>query len=156
LQIEYSLMSRGIEGKILPAVRELGLGLTAYGILSRGLLAGKTSAAMGRGDFRSYLPRWSGENEKRNLAIVERLAEIAREKNATTSQLALAWVLSRGEDIIPLAGPRTRVQLDDLLGALDLALTVDDLARIEAAVPAEEVAGTRYDSHQMAALDSER
>lgn len=155
LQIEYSLMSRGIEAKILPAVRELGLGLTAYGILSRGLLAGKTSAAMGSGDFRSYLPRWSGENEKRNLAIVERLAAVAREKNATTSQLALAWVLSRGEDIIPLAGPRTRVQLDDLLGALDLALTDEDLARIEAAVPADEVAGTRYDSHQMAALDSE-
>jgi aryl-alcohol dehydrogenase-like predicted oxidoreductase len=156
LQIEYSLMSRGIESKILPAVRELGIGVTAYGILSRGLLAGKRVDSMGSGDFRARLPRWRGENEQRNLAMVERLAQIAREKHATTSQLAMAWALSRGEDIIPLAGARTRAQLEDLLGALDLSLTPADLRAIEAAVPAEQVAGDRYDEHQMAVLDSER
>jgi aryl-alcohol dehydrogenase-like predicted oxidoreductase len=102
------------------------------------------------------MPRWSGENEAHNLAIVGRLDEIAREKNATTPQLAMAWVLSRGSDVIPLAGARTRAQLDDLLGALNVRLTHDDLARIEAAVPPEAVAGTRYDAHQMAVLDSER
>lgn len=156
LQIEYSLMSRGIEDQILPTVRELGIGVTAYGILSRGLLAGRRSAGMSSSDFRANLPRWSGENEQKNLAMAERLNEIAREKGATASQLAMAWVLSRGDDIIPLAGSRTRAQLNDLLGALDISLSSDDLARIEAAVPAEAVAGTRYDAHQMAMLDSER
>jgi aryl-alcohol dehydrogenase-like predicted oxidoreductase len=156
LQIEYSLMSRGIEPQILPAVRELGIGVTAYGILSRGLLAGKSTGTMGRGDYRAHLPRWSGENEQRNLALVQRLNEIAAEKGATPSRLAMAWVLSRGDDIIPLAGSRTRAQLHDLLGALDLRLTQEDLERIEAAVPADAVAGTRYALEQMAALDSER
>jgi aryl-alcohol dehydrogenase-like predicted oxidoreductase len=156
LQIEYSLMSRGIEREILPAVAAMGLAITAYGILSRGLLAGRTTAAMGKGDFRAHLPRWSGENQKRNLALVEALDAIAREKGTTTSQLAMAWVLSRGAGIIPLAGARTRPQLDDLLGALDLPLTEDDLRRIEEAVPSDAVAGTRYADQQMAMLDSER
>ncbi|HEX3469204.1 MAG TPA: aldo/keto reductase [Candidatus Elarobacter sp.] len=156
LQLEYSLMSRGIETAILPALRELGMVATVYGVLSRGLLGGKRSEAFGAGDIRHRMPRWSGANETHNLAIVDRLAEIAREKNATTPQLALAWVLSRGSDIVPLAGARTRAQLSDLLGALDLRLSDDDLFRIEAAVPAAEVAGTRYDQHQMAVLDSER
>jgi aryl-alcohol dehydrogenase-like predicted oxidoreductase len=156
LQLEYSLMSRGIEAAILPAMRELGVVATVYGVLSRGLLAGKRTAGIGAGDIRTRMPRWRSENLERNLALVERLATIAREKNATTTQLAMAWVLSRGADIIPLAGARTRAQLDDLLGALNVSLTADDLARIEAAVPAEDVAGARYDEHQMAVLDSER
>jgi aryl-alcohol dehydrogenase-like predicted oxidoreductase len=156
LQIEYSLMSRGIEAEILPAVRELGIEVTAYGILSRGLLAGKRTTAMGAGDYRKHLPRWSGENEQKNLAMVGRLAEIARAKGATTSQLAMAWVLAQGAGIIPLAGARTRAQLDDVLGAIDLKLDAGDLRRIEAAVPAAGVAGNRYADAQMASLDSER
>jgi aryl-alcohol dehydrogenase-like predicted oxidoreductase len=156
LQLEYSLVSRGIEEAILPAMRELGISATVYGVLSRGLLAGRRRAGFAAGDIRNRMPRWSGENEAHNLAIVGRLDEIAREKNATTPQLAMAWVLSRGSDVIPLAGARTRAQLDDLLGALNVRLTHDDLARIEAAVPPEAVAGTRYDAHQMAVLDSER
>ena len=156
LQIEYSLMSRGIEHDILPATRSLGLGLTVYGILSRGLLGGRTAATMSPADFRAHLPRWSGDNERRNLALVQALAAIASEKGATTPQLAMAWVLSRDPSIIPLAGARTRAQLDDLLGALDLALSDDDLRCIEAAVPSDAVAGTRYGEQQMAMLDSER
>lgn len=156
LQIEYSLMSRSIEKAILPTTRELGIGVTAYGVLSRGLLAGKTVDKMGAGDFRSRLPRWTGENQERNLAMVARLNEIANEKGATTSQLAMAWALSRGNDIIPLAGARTRAQLSDALKALELRLTPDELQAIEAAVPASSVAGDRYDSHQMAMLDSEK
>jgi aryl-alcohol dehydrogenase-like predicted oxidoreductase len=156
LQIEYSLMSRSIESRILPAVRELDIGVTAYGVLSRGLLSGKTAANMTAGDFRSHLPRWSRENELRNLAMAERLNEIAQEKGVTRSQLAMAWVLSRGNDIIPLAGSRTRAQLEDLLGALEITLSAEDVARLEAAVPADAVAGARYGAEQMAALDSER
>jgi aryl-alcohol dehydrogenase-like predicted oxidoreductase len=156
LQIEYSLMSRSIEDRILPAARELGTGVTAYGVLSRGLLAGRSSAGMSGNDFRAHLPRWSAGNEQTNLAMARRLHEIASEKGATASQLAMAWVLSRGEDIVPLAGSRTRAQLGDLLGALEITLLSEDLARIEDAVPAGAVAGTRYDEHQMAMLDSER
>ena len=156
LQLEYSLMSRGIEKAILPAMSELGISATVYGVLSRGLLAGKRRTAFGVGDIRHRMPRWSGDNEAHNLAIVDRLSEIAREKNATTPQLAMAWVLSRGSEIVPLAGARTRAQLDDLLGALNVRLGDDDLARIEAAVPVQAVAGSRYDAHQMAVLDSER
>jgi aryl-alcohol dehydrogenase-like predicted oxidoreductase len=156
LQIEYSLMSRGIEARILPAVRELGIGITAYGVLSRGLLSGKTASSMTSTDFRSHLPRWSGENEQRNLTMVGRLNEIAKEKGVTSSQLAMAWVLSRGKDIVPLAGSRTRAQLADLLGALEIELSAEDVARLEAAVPADAVAGTRYGEAQMVMLDSER
>ena len=156
LQIEYSLMSRGIERSILPTVRELGIGITAYGVLSRGLLSGKTTQSMTRTDLRVHLPRWLGGNEERNLSLVNALNEVAREKNATPSQLAMAWVLSRGEDVIPLAGSRTRAQLDDLLGALDLPLSPADLAHLEDAVPAQRVAGARYGEEQMRSLDSER
>ena len=156
LQIEYSLMSRSIEREILPAIGDMGMAITAYGILSRGLLGGRSIEAMRPGDFRAHLPRWSGDNERRNLALVQALDAIAREKGASTPQLALAWVLSRGDEIFPLAGPRTRAQLDDLLGALDVDLTADDLRRIEEAVPHDEVAGTRYAEPQMAMLDSER
>ena len=154
LQIEYSLMSRGIERQILPALRELGIAVTAYSILSRGLIGGRPSAA-GAG-IRKRMPRFLGDNLERNLALVAKLADVARDKGATVSQLAVAWVLSRGGDVVPLAGPRTRAQLADLLGAAEMVLSTADMARIEAAVPAAAVAGDRYDAHQMAVLDSEK
>lgn len=158
LQIEYSLLSRGIEDKILPTVRELGIAVTAYGVLSRGLLSGHWSKEREQTtqDFRGHLPRFSGENLDRNLSLVEALREIAQAQNATVAQVAIAWVLSRGEDIVPLIGARRRDRLDEALGALDLHLSTDELARIEAAVPPGAVAGDRYDASQMAMLDSER
>jgi aryl-alcohol dehydrogenase-like predicted oxidoreductase len=158
LQIEYSLVSRGIEQDILPTARELGVGITAYGVLSRGLVSGHWSSAgtENRRDFRAYLPRFSGENLRRNLELVERLRGIADRKGATVAQLAIAWVLSRGEDIVPLVGARRRERLAESLGAADLILSGEDLAEIEAAVPADAAAGTRYDAGQMAMLDSER
>ena len=158
LQIEYSLLSRGIEQDILPVARELGIGITAYGVLSRGLVSGHWPAAGtgNRRDFRAHLPRFSGENLQRNLELVERLREIADRKGATVAQLAIAWVLSRGEDIVPLVGARRRERLAESLGAAELVLSGADLAEIEAAVPADAAAGTRYDAGQMAMLDSER
>lgn len=158
LQIEYSLFSRGIEAEILPACRELGIGVTAYGVLSRGLLSGHWSKerAGAAPDFRSISPRFQGENLDRNLALVEALREIARMKGVTVAQVAIGWVLSRGQDIVPLVGARRRDRLAEALGALTLELTADDLARIERAVPAGAAAGDRYDEHSMAVLDSER
>jgi aryl-alcohol dehydrogenase-like predicted oxidoreductase len=157
LQIEYSLISRGIEHDILPTARELGVGVTAYGVLSRGLISGHwTTERTGRSDFRSHLPRFSGENLDRNLALVEQLRRVAQAKRVTVAQVAIAWVLSRGSDIVPLVGARRRDRLAEALGALDIALTADDLTAIGAAVPAGEVAGTRYDQFQMSILDSER
>ena len=156
LQIEYSLMSRGMEKEILPALRELGVSVTAYGILSRGLLSGHVPAPGTRGDIRSLrMPRFQRENLQRNLKLVEALQRIAAEKHATPAQLAIAWVCSRGTDIVPLIGARRRQQLSEALAALKLQLDAGDLARIEAAVPAEQVAGTRYDAAQMTHLDSE-
>ncbi|GAB1544645.1 aldo/keto reductase [Scytonema sp. NUACC21] len=158
LQIEYSLLSRGIEAEILPTVRELGIAVTAYGVLSRGLLSGhwsKERSEQAR-DFRAHLPRFSGENLERNLSLVEALRQIAQEQNVTVAQVAIAWVLSRGNDIIPLIGARRRDRLNEALGAVDLHLTEDELARIEAAIPPDAVAGDRYDAGQMAMLDSEK
>ena len=159
LQIEYSLMSRGVEAAILPALRELGIGMTAYGVLSRGLLSGHYSAKPG--DFRTEAsPRFQGENLEKNLQLVQALKKIASERVATASQVAIAWVLSRskatGVDIVPLIGARRTTSLTESLGALQLRLTPEDLAAIERAVPADAVAGSRYDAHQMARLDSER
>jgi aryl-alcohol dehydrogenase-like predicted oxidoreductase len=154
LQIEYSLLSRGPEARILPLLAELGIGVTAYGVLSRGLLAG--SAPKGPRDFRAYLPRFSGGNLEKNQPLVAALGALAREKGATPSQLAIAWVLAKGDTIVPLIGSRTRAQLAESLGALDVRLSAEDVARLEAAVPAEAVAGTRYDERQMKMLDSER
>ena len=158
LQIEYSLISRGLEKDILPAARELGVGITAYGVLSRGLVSGHWPARAegNRRDFRAHLPRFSGENLQRNLELVERLRLIADSKDATVAQVAIAWVLSRGEDIVPLVGARRRDRLSESLGATSLVLSGQDLADIEAAVPANAAAGTRYDAGQMAMLDSER
>ena len=158
LQIEYSLLSRGIEADILPTCRELGVGVTAYGVLSRGLLSGRWSrerSAASR-DFRAQSPRFQAENVERNLALVEVLREVANAKGATVAQLAVAWVLSRGSDIVPLIGARRRDQLADGLGALALDLSEDDIARIERAVPPDAASGERYPAMQMAHLDSER
>ena len=154
LQIEYSLISRAPEARIFPVLSELGIGVTAYGVLSRGLLSG--SKPNSSGDFRAYLPRFSGGNLEQNQRLVDTLRRLASEKNATASQLAIAWVLAKGRSIVPLIGARRRTQLAESLGALQIALTATDLERIEAALPAGAVAGTRYDEHQMRVLDSER
>ena len=155
LQIEYSLMSRGIEAEILPTVRELGISVTAYGILSRGLLSSGT-ARLAPGDPRTRFPRFSGENHARNLELLAALEAIAEDLGVTAAQLAIAWVASRGEDIIPLIGTKRRERLAEALKALDLTLSADELAAVEAAVPAEAVAGDRYEAAQVATLDSER
>ncbi len=156
LQIEYSLMSRGIEAQILPAVRDLGIGVTAYGILSRGLLSTASAREIGPGDPRSRFPRFQGENLQRNLELLTGLEDIARRHGVTTAQLAIAWVRSRGPDIVPLLGTKRRDRLAEALGTVDLELTPGDLAALEAAVPREQVAGDRYEAGQMAALDSEK
>jgi aryl-alcohol dehydrogenase-like predicted oxidoreductase len=160
LQIEYSLLSRGIEDEILPTCRELGVGVTAYGILSRGLLSGHWSReraeSLSRSDFRASAPRFTGENLERNLGLVETLRTVAEAKGATVAQIAIAWVLSRGEGVVPLVGARTRERLAESLGALELDLTPADLTEIEAAIPVDAVAGQRYHAEQMAILDSER
>jgi aryl-alcohol dehydrogenase-like predicted oxidoreductase len=158
LQIEYSLLSRGIEEAILPTCRELGIGVTAYGVLSRGLLSGHWSPGreLSQGDFRSFSPRFRGENLERNLGLVEALRGIAEAKGASVAQVAIAWVLSRGDDIVPLVGARRRERLHEALGALGLELTAEELARIEEAVPAGAAAGERYPAPAMGQLDSER
>ena len=154
LQIEYSLVSRSPEAKIFPVLEELGIGATAYGVLSRGLLSGSSTA--GPGNMRNRFPRFNSENLARNQELVARLREIAVGRGVTQSQLALAWVLTKGPSVIPVTGARTRAQLTEGLGALDITLTQDEVVSIEAAIPADAVAGTRYDAHQMQVLDSER
>lgn len=157
LQIEYSLFSRGIEASVLPTCRELGIGITAYGVLSRGLLGGHWSRTQANAsDFRAFSPRFQDENLDRNLALVEELRAIAAEKGATVAQAAIGWVLAQGADIVPLVGARRRDRLSEALGALALTFSDAEMARIEQAVPAGAVAGERYNTHQMAMLDSER
>ncbi len=156
LQIEYSLISRGIEDGILDTCRELGIGITAYGVLSRGLISGhwsKDKAAPG--DFRAYSPRFQGENVDRNLALVDALQKIAQGKGVTVAQIAIAWVAAQGQDVIPVIGARRRDRLTEALGAYDVTLTPEDRAAIEKAVPKGAAAGTRYAEAQMAHLDSE-
>ena len=157
LQIEYSLISRGIEQSILPALRELGIGVTAYGVLSRGLISGhwRTDGA-GAGDFRAYSPRFQGENANHNLALVEALRGVAATRGATVAQIAIAWVAAQGADIIPLIGARRRDRLDEALGAANLILSSEDFAAIELAVPKDAARGDRYPTTQIASLDSER
>ena len=158
LQIEYAIVSRGIERAILPACRELGIDITAYGILSRGLLTDhfRPIRAPEPGDIRGRFPRFSGENAERNAELVERLRAIAAQRGVSVQQLAIAWVRSRGDDIVPLIGARRRDQLNEALAALELTLSDDELEAIERAVPDGAIAGTRYGQAQMADLDSER
>jgi aryl-alcohol dehydrogenase-like predicted oxidoreductase len=158
LQIEYSLLSRSVEQDILPTCRELGVGVTAYGVLSRGLLSGRWSAdrELPRNDFRRHSPRFVGENLEHNLSLVEALRAVSKEQGAEVAQVAIAWVLSRGEDIVPLIGARRRHHLNEALAAEQLELTGAELAAIEAAVPEGAAAGDRYAAAQMAHLDSER
>ena len=157
LQIEYSLISRGIEAEILPAVRELGIGLTAYGVLSRGLISGHwRKDPLTLADFRAHSPRFQGANVDANLALVEALRKVAEEKGVSVAQVAIAWVATQGEDIVPLVGARRRDRLAEALGALDLVLSRSDLAAIERAVPKDAAAGARYATMQMAQLDSEK
>jgi len=158
LQIEYSLASRDIEPEILPTARELGVGITAYGVLSRGLLSGHWSSnrAITASDFRARSPRFQGANLEKNLRLVEAIRAVAQRKGITVAQAAIAWVLSRGEDIIPLIGARTRERLDEALGAAEITLTGPDLDELARALPAEAVAGARYPEHSLPDLDSER
>ena len=146
LQMEYSLISRSVEADVLPALRELGIGLTAYGVLGRGLISGHWAAghSAGPGDHRAVSPRFASGNVEHNLALVEALRRIAGAKGCTVAQLVIAWVAAQGEDIVPLVGARTRARLAEALPALDLALTPDDLAVIEKAVPPGAARGDRY------------
>jgi aryl-alcohol dehydrogenase-like predicted oxidoreductase len=158
LQIEYSLISRGIEDSILPTCRELGVGITAYGVLSRGLLSGHWTPERQttERDFRTHAPRFQSENLGQNLELVEKLRLLADSRQVTVAQLAIAWVAAQGADIVPVVGSRTRDQLTESLCAAELKLDPGDLAAIDLAVPAGSVAGSRYAEWQMAYLDSER
>ncbi|MFE2888576.1 aldo/keto reductase [Streptomyces graminifolii] len=158
LQIEYAIITRDIEREILPTTRELGIGITAYGVLSRGLISGHFTQdrQLGAQDFRAFSPRFQGDNLRRNLELVEALRKIADEKGVTVAQIAIAWVLSRGTDIVPLVGARTRERLSESLAALDVTLDAADLAAIEEAVPEGAAAGTRYPAVQMAHLGTEQ
>ena len=158
LQIEYSLISRAIESAILPACRELGIAVTAYGVLSRGLISGHFAAdrELAANDFRRHAPRFNAANRAHNLAPVDELRALAREKGASVAQLAIAWVLARGQDIVALVGARTREQLTESLAALELDLVADELTALERALPPDAVGGERYPEQQMAVLDSER
>jgi aryl-alcohol dehydrogenase-like predicted oxidoreductase len=154
LQIEYALVSRGPETKIFPVLKELGIGATTYGALSRGLLSGSQPAPAG--DFRAYLPRFTGSNLECNRQLVAKLKEIAAGKGVTHVQLAIAWVMAKGNFIVPVVGARTRAQLAESLGALQVKLSTEEIAALESAVPVGAVAGTRYDAAQMRVLDSEK
>ncbi len=154
LQIEYSIISRGPERKIFPILKELGIAVTAYGVLSRGLLSGSVPAQTG--DFRARMPRFTSENFKRNQRVVDVLRRLASEKGITSAQLAIAWVLAKEQNVIPVMGARTREQLHESLAALDVQLDLADTDRIEREISESEVAGARYDEHQMRMLDSEK
>ncbi|HTZ81053.1 MAG TPA: aldo/keto reductase [Stellaceae bacterium] len=157
LQIEYSLISRGIEAAILPAARALGIGITAYGVLSRGLISGHwQKGALAAGDFRAHSPRFQGANAEANLALVAALRQVADGKGVSTAQAAIAWVAAQGRDIVPLIGARRRDRLAEALGALDVVLSPQDIAAIERAVPKGAASGDRYPAAAMAALDSEK
>ena len=157
LQIEYSLISRGIEKEILPTTRELGISITAYGVLSRGLISGHFTRdrQLAAHDFRAYSPRFQGDNLRHNLDLVDALRKIAERKGVSVAQIAIAWVLSRGDDMVPLVGARTRERLTESLGALDVTLDAADLTAIAEAVPPGAAAGDRYPAPQMAHLGTE-
>ncbi len=157
LQIEYSLISRGIEEAILPAVRDRGIAITAYGVLSRGLISGhwQKGAASGR-DFRAFSPRFQGDNVDANLALVEALRKVADPKGISVAQAAIAWVAAQGADIVPVVGARRRDRLAEALGAIGVTLSPQDIAAIERAVPRDAASGSRYAAAAMADLDSEK
>jgi aryl-alcohol dehydrogenase-like predicted oxidoreductase len=154
VQLEYSLFSRGVEDRILPTCRELGIGVTAYGVLSRGLLSGSLST--GDTDFRSIAPRFQGDNLAANLKLVESLKKVAELIGSSTTQLAIAWVLAQGKDIVPVVGARKASHLTEVLASHKLNLTADDIAAVEAAIPKNAVRGSRYPDAFLAHLDSER
>ena len=157
LQIEYALISRGPERSIIPTLNELGIGMTPYGVLARGLISGHWSKdAGGPGDFRTHGPRFSGDNLDHNLALVERIRDVAEAVGATVAQVAIAWVLAKGPQIVPLVGARRRDRLAESLGALDIRLSDEHVAALDAALPPDAARGTRYAAEQMAMLDSER
>ncbi|MEW2429367.1 aldo/keto reductase [Micromonospora sp. NPDC047644] len=158
VQIEYSLLSRGPEAAILPALRELGIGLTAYGVLSRGLLSGHWSAEreLTGTDFRANSPRFQGENLAANLRLVDALGRVAQRLGVSTGQVAIAWVAAQGEDIVPLVGARRRDRLTESLAAVDVVLDQDAVDEIERAVPAGAASGQRYATAMMGLLDSEK
>jgi aryl-alcohol dehydrogenase-like predicted oxidoreductase len=154
LQIEYGVVTRMIEPRILPELRKLGVGVTAYGVLSRGLIS--TATVEGQTKEHPFFPRFRGENLARNTALVRKLAEIASARGITVAQLAIAWALGRGDDIVPLVGARKRVRLEEALGALDVTLSDSELKAIDAVAPEGAIAGTRYAEEQMRTLDSEK
>lgn len=158
LQIEYSLISRGIEDQILPTCRELGISITAYGVLSRGLISGhwQKGQGSGAGDFRGMSPRFEDGNVDQNLTLVEELRKIADEKRVSVAQIAIAWVASQGHDIVPLVGARRRDRLTEALGSRAVQLSAEDMAAIERAVPRDAAAGARYPDAQLKHMDSER
>jgi pyridoxine 4-dehydrogenase len=157
LQIEYSLISRGIESDILKTCRELGIGITAYGVLSRGLISGHWSKdRSGAQDFRKNSPRFQADNIDRNLALVEELRAIAADVAATPAQVAIAWVAAQGNDIVPLVGARRRDRLTEALGAVEVKLTDAHLAALAKAFPPGAAAGNRYPDSQLAHMDSEK
>ncbi|MFC0633793.1 aldo/keto reductase [Brevundimonas balnearis] len=156
LQIEWSILSRGLEVEIVPTCRELGIGITAYGVLGRGLISGHWTRDRQTQDFRAASPRFQGENLDHNLSLVERLRALAEARSATVAQVAIAWALARGEDVVPLVGARRRERLSEALGAVDVVLTPDELAAIDAAVPPGSAAGGRYPEAQLRFMDSER
>jgi aryl-alcohol dehydrogenase-like predicted oxidoreductase len=154
VQLEYGLATRGMEASVLPGLRGLGIGATIYGVLSRGLLTGANPTE--KNDFRRFLPRFTGANLTQNKTLTSALAEVAAERGVSVARMAIAWALTRGEDLVPIPGSRTVAQVKDALAALELELSADDLARLETALPAEQIAGTRYDKQAMTHLDSER
>jgi aryl-alcohol dehydrogenase-like predicted oxidoreductase len=157
LQIEYSVLSRGIEDSVLKTCRALGIGITAYGVLSRGLIGGNFKPnQFTKGDFRSYSPRFQAGNLEQNQTLIDRLQSIAQDKGVSVAQLAIAWVAAQGPDILPLVGTRQTHRLADALKSLDVVLSASDLAAIDLAVPKGAAVGTRYAQLQMSHLDSER
>lgn len=157
LQIEYSLVSRGIEEKILPTTRELGISITAYGVLSRGLISGHWQKGLAAaGDFRAYSPRFQDGNIEQNLALVEKLREIAEAKSVSVAQIAIAWVAAKGKDIVPIIGARRRDRLTEALGSRAVDLSADDFEAIERAVPKGAAAGGRYPEQMLQHMDSEK
>jgi aryl-alcohol dehydrogenase-like predicted oxidoreductase len=154
LQSEYSLWTRDPEDKILPVCRELGIGFVAYSPLGRGFLTGKLSeTSLDERDYRRYTPRFQGENFVKNRELVRRVEEVAKEKNCKPAQLALAWVLAQGNDVVPIPGTKRRIYLEENIAALKVKLTPDDLERLDALMPKGVAAGNRYPAEMMISVN---